>query len=147
MYNWTSLIVMCFTMHVFFCLAQQQTLVTKKSGLETSWPFCLSAIRITHVKVKSFPGLLCAVNDQTVWLWVGLGTMLYMVPCCKLNIVSVASFPCTPRPAFCRLQFCKQQEARGQSEKESTQSTLWILSPRKVAYTWSSSCNLLGIQI
>ena len=61
--------------------------------------------------------------------------MLHMVPCCKLNRVSVASFPCMPRPAFCRLLFCKQQEARGQSEKQSTQSTLWILSPRKVAYT------------
>ena len=53
--------------------------------------------------------------------------MLHMVPCCKL-----ASFPWTPRPAFCRLPFCKQQEVRGQSEKESTQSTLWILYPRKL---------------
>ena len=58
--------------------------------------------------------------------------MLHMVPCCKLNIVSVASFPCTPRPALCHLPFCKQQEVRRQSEKDSTQSTLWILSPRKL---------------
>ena len=125
---------------------QQQTLVTKKSSRSLD-PF--ASVNNSYYSCKSFPGLFRVVNNQTVDFG---NNAIHIVPCCKLNIVPVASFPCTPHPAFCHLPFCKQQEVRGQSEKDSTQSTLWILSPRKVAYAHEvqkhpSRCNLLGIQI
>ena len=57
---------MCFTMHVFFCPAQQQqqqTLVTKKSSRPLD-PF--ASVNKSYYLCKSFPGVLHAVNDQTV---------------------------------------------------------------------------------
>jgi len=59
---------MCFTMHVFFCPAQQQqqqqqTLGTKKSSRPLD-PF--ASVSNSYHSCKSFPGLLRAVNDQTV---------------------------------------------------------------------------------
>ena len=57
-----------------------------------------------------------------------------------------------PSPAFPRLSFSNQQKVRWHPRKESTQSTLWMLSPRIVAYTHEvqehpTSCILLDILI
>ena len=102
---WTTLIVMCFTMHIFFC-PEQQTLVTKK----TSRP---------SLCYKWSNSLLEKVWEQC-YMWYPAANSS------AKHRLSIAPFPDGP-PSFHHLSFSKQQKARRQPEKESTQSTLWVL--------------------
>ena len=117
-------------MHVFFCTEQQQTLVTKKT-LRSLDPF--ASVSNSYQSCKNFPSLIHAVNSQQLTL------RRSGIPCYKLFsytlVLLVASFPCTPCPAFCCLSVSKQK-ARWQPEKQATQSPLFKKSCIHM-YTWS----------
>ena len=130
-------------MHAFFCpeqqQQQQQTLTTRKT-LTSLDPF--ASVTNSYQSCENLPGLLRAANNQNIDLekvWEQC-YMWYPAANLQLHTVSVASFPCTPHPAFCPLPpYSKQQKARWGPEKEATQSTFWLLSPRKSCIpTWST---------
>ena len=103
-----------------------------KKDLEISWsldPF--ASVSNSYRSFKNLPGLPHAVKNQKVDFERSRNsaTCHTLLQTLQLHTISVASFPCTPRPAFCRLPSSKQQKARWQPDKEATQSTLWILSP------------------
>ena len=106
-----------------------------------SWPFCLRQQFITIMWKSPMPSPCCKmIKTLTLRKSGGNNATCDTLLQTFSYTVSVALIPMYVPPSFCPLPpYSKQQKAGWGPEKEATQSTLWLLSPRKSCIpTWST---------
>ena len=106
------------------------TTTTDLATRKIFWPFCLRQQFISIVWKSTRLSPCCKWSKR--WIWEGLGTMLHAIPSCKPATHSFSSLI----PTQLSVTYYHTTSSR-KPKKEATQSTLWLLSPRKSCIpTW-----------